>query len=90
MARNGVQQLLTAEQEAQHIVNASRNGNCDFRFLSIPELLFYSCKLTCSFFSSLNGWLKRAKEEAEKENDQFRAQMEIDFQRKLAEVKTHK
>lgn len=34
--------------------------------------------------------LKRAKEEAEKEIDQFRAQMEIDFQRKLVEVKTHK
>lgn len=30
--------------------------------------------------------LKQAKEEAEKESAEFRAHMEVDFQRKLAEV----
>lgn len=27
MRQGGIQQLLAAEQEAQHIVNAARNGN---------------------------------------------------------------
>ena len=34
--------------------------------------------------------LKQAKEEADKEIAQFRAQMEAEFQRKLAEVRTQK
>uniref|UniRef100_A0A2P2K100 V-type proton ATPase subunit G n=1 Tax=Rhizophora mucronata TaxID=61149 RepID=A0A2P2K100_RHIMU len=57
--QNGIQLLLAAEQEAQHIVNAAR-----------------SAKLAR---------LKQAKEEAEKEAAQFRAQVEAEFQRKLAE-----
>ncbi|KAF9674871.1 hypothetical protein SADUNF_Sadunf10G0172300 [Salix dunnii] len=57
--QNGIQLLLAAEQEAQHIVNAARNA-----------------KMTR---------LKQAKEEADKEIAQFRAQMEAEFQRKLAE-----
>ncbi|KAL6952695.1 V-type proton ATPase subunit G 1 [Sarracenia purpurea var. burkii] len=58
-APNGIQLLLAAEQEAQHIVNASRTA-----------------KMTR---------LKQAKEEAEKEIADFRAQMEAEFQRKVAE-----
>uniref|UniRef100_A0A5B7C545 V-type proton ATPase subunit G n=1 Tax=Davidia involucrata TaxID=16924 RepID=A0A5B7C545_DAVIN len=57
--QNGIQLLLAAEQEAQHIVNAARNA-----------------KMVR---------LKQAKEEAEKDIAEFRAQMEIEFQRKVAE-----
>jgi len=57
--QNGIQLLLSAEQEAQQIVNAAR-----------------AAKLAR---------LKQAKEEAEQEVSAFRAQMEADFQRKLAE-----
>ncbi|KAM7499141.1 hypothetical protein LguiA_023555 [Lonicera macranthoides] len=57
--QNGIQLLLTAEQEAQHIVNAARNAKM--------------------------ARLKQAKEEAEKEVAAFRAQMESEFQRKVAE-----
>ncbi|KAJ0764166.1 putative vacuolar (H+)-ATPase G subunit [Helianthus annuus] len=57
---NGIQLLLTAEQEAQQIVNAARNAKL--------------------------ARLKQAKEEAEKEVAEFRAQMEADYQRKLTEV----
>ncbi|KAJ8760233.1 hypothetical protein K2173_011645 [Erythroxylum novogranatense] len=57
--QNGIQLLLAAEQEAQHIVNAAR-----------------SAKLAR---------LKQAKEEAEKEAAEFRAHMEAEFQKKLAE-----
>ncbi|KAK9913245.1 hypothetical protein M0R45_037068 [Rubus argutus] len=56
---NGIQQLLTVEQEAQQIVNASKNAKM--------------------------AKLKQAKAEAEKESAEFRACMEVDFQRKLAE-----
>ncbi|KAI3748608.1 hypothetical protein L6452_11812 [Arctium lappa] len=56
---NGIQLLLTAEQEAQQIVDAARN--------------------------SKSARLKQAKEEAQKEVAEFRAQMEADFQRKLTE-----
>nr|AIZ49546.1 V-ATPase subunit G1 [Eriobotrya japonica] len=55
--QGGIQQLLTAEQEAQHIVNAAR--------------------------SSKMARLKQAKEEAEREIAEYRAQMEREFQRKL-------
>ncbi|WCJ19335.1 V-type proton ATPase subunit G [Euphorbia peplus] len=58
--QNGIQLLLAAEQEAQHIVNAARNAKM--------------------------ARLKQAKEEAEKDIADFRAQMEADFQRKLAET----
>ncbi|KAI5648714.1 hypothetical protein M9H77_34719 [Catharanthus roseus] len=58
--QNGIQALLAAEQEAQHIVNAAR--------------------------SAKQARLRQAKEEAEKEIAEFRAQMEADFQRKLAET----
>ncbi|XP_044473404.1 V-type proton ATPase subunit G-like [Mangifera indica] len=55
----GIQQLLAAEQEAQHIVNAARTAKM--------------------------ARLKQAKEEAEKEIAEYRAQVERDFQRKVAE-----
>ncbi|KAJ4704888.1 V-type proton ATPase subunit G [Melia azedarach] len=57
--QGGIQQLLAAEQEAQHIVNAARNAKL--------------------------ARLKQAKDEAEKEIAEYRAQMEREFQRKLAE-----
>ncbi|CAK7325478.1 unnamed protein product [Dovyalis caffra] len=57
--QNGIQLLLAAEQEAQHIVNAARSEKL--------------------------ARLKQAKEEADKEIAEFRAQMEAEFQRKLAE-----
>ncbi|XXG62043.1 hypothetical protein AAC387_Pa05g0493 [Persea americana] len=57
--QGGIQQLLAAEQEAQHIVNAARNAKM--------------------------ARLKQAKEEADKEIAEFRAQMEAEFQKKLAE-----
>lgn len=57
--QNGIQLLLSAEQEAQHIVNSARNAKM--------------------------ARLKQAKEEAEKEIAEFRAQIEAEFQRKLAE-----
>ncbi|OVA10146.1 Vacuolar (H+)-ATPase G subunit [Macleaya cordata] len=58
--QGGIQLLLAAEQEAQHIVNAARNAKM--------------------------ARLKQAKEEAEKEIAEYRAQMEADFQKKLAET----
>ncbi|KAF6167884.1 hypothetical protein GIB67_027662 [Kingdonia uniflora] len=57
--QNGIQLLLAAEQEAQHIVNAARNEKL--------------------------ARLKQAKEEADKEIAEYRAQVEAQFQRKLAE-----
>ncbi|XP_050210328.1 V-type proton ATPase subunit G 1 [Mercurialis annua] len=57
--QNGIQLLLAAEQEAQHIVNASRNAKL--------------------------ARLKQAKEEAEKDIAAFRAHVEAEFQRKVAE-----
>ncbi|KAJ6350073.1 hypothetical protein OIU78_006290 [Salix suchowensis] len=57
--QNGIQLLLAAEQEAQHIVNTARNAKM--------------------------ARLKQAKEEADKEIAEFRAHMEAEYQRKLAE-----
>ncbi|XP_068665735.1 V-type proton ATPase subunit G 1-like [Aristolochia californica] len=57
--QGGIQLLLAAEQEAQHIVNAARNAKL--------------------------ARLKQAKEEAEKEAALFRAHMEAEFQKKVAE-----
>ncbi|XP_068663279.1 V-type proton ATPase subunit G 1-like [Aristolochia californica] len=57
--QGGIQLLLAAEQEAQHIVNAARNAKL--------------------------ARLKQAKEEAEKEAAEFRAFMEAEFQKKVAE-----
>ncbi|XP_074312508.1 V-type proton ATPase subunit G 1-like [Silene latifolia] len=57
--QNGIQLLLAAEQEAQHIVNAAKNAKM--------------------------ARLRQAKEEAERDIADFRAQMEADFQRRLAE-----
>lgn len=57
--QNGIQLLLAAEQEAQHIVNAAR--------------------------AAKQARLKQAKEEAEKEIAEFRAQMEAEFQRKVVQ-----
>ncbi|XP_057789407.1 V-type proton ATPase subunit G 1 [Salvia miltiorrhiza] len=58
-SQNGIQLLLSAEQEAQHIVNTAR--------------------------SAKQARLKQAKEEAEREIAEFRAQMEADFQKKVEE-----
>ncbi|KAG8380587.1 hypothetical protein BUALT_Bualt06G0031000 [Buddleja alternifolia] len=58
-SQNGIQALLAAEQEAQHIVGAARTAK--------------------------QARLKQAKEEAEKEIAEFRAQVEAEFQRKVAE-----
>ncbi|KAJ0962711.1 hypothetical protein J5N97_027833 [Dioscorea zingiberensis] len=57
--QGGIQQLLAAEQEAQHIVNAARNAKM--------------------------ARLKQAKEEADKEAAEFRAKMEAEYQRKVAQ-----
>ncbi|KAK8531825.1 hypothetical protein V6N13_131184 [Hibiscus sabdariffa] len=57
--QNGIQQLLAAEQEAQHIVNAARNAKM--------------------------ARLRQAKEEAGKEIAEYRAQVEYQFQKKVAE-----
>ncbi|XVE75356.1 hypothetical protein DITRI_Ditri12bG0088000 [Diplodiscus trichospermus] len=57
--QNGIQQLLAAEQEAQHIVNTARNAKM--------------------------ARLKQAKEEAEKEIAEYRAHVEYEFQKKVAE-----
>lgn len=57
--QNGIQLLLTAEQEAQHIVSASKIAK--------------------------QSRLKQAKEEAERDIAEYRAQVEADFQRKVAE-----
>ncbi|KAL9244610.1 hypothetical protein vseg_018371 [Gypsophila vaccaria] len=57
--QNGIQLLLAAEQDAQHIVNAAKNAKM--------------------------ARLRQAKEEAEREIADFRAQMEADFQRRLTE-----
>ncbi|KAH7658476.1 V-type H+-transporting ATPase subunit G protein [Dioscorea alata] len=57
--QGGIQQLLAAEQEAQHIVNAARNAKM--------------------------ARLKQAKDEADKEVAEFRAKMEAEFQKKVAQ-----
>ncbi|VVA17353.1 PREDICTED: V-type [Prunus dulcis] len=56
--QGGIQQLLAAEQEAQHIVNAARSAKM--------------------------ARLKQAKDEAAKEIAEYRAQMELEFQKKVA------
>lgn len=58
--QGSIQQLLAAEVEAQHIVNAARTAKM--------------------------ARLKQAKEEAEKEIAEYKAQTEQDFQRKLEET----
>lgn len=40
--QGGIQQLLAAEQEAQHIVNAARSGKFSFFLLSLNI-----CMLSC-------------------------------------------
>lgn len=49
-AQGGIQQLLAAEQEAQHIVNAARSGN----FFS--QLAIYIC-LSCVILRTERGYL---------------------------------
>lgn len=44
---------------------------------------------SCSLFPAKLARLKQAKEEAEKEVAEFRAQMEADYQRKLTEVSSN-
>ncbi|KAK2971654.1 hypothetical protein RJ640_010895 [Escallonia rubra] len=76
--QNGIQLLLAAEQEAQHIVNAARNGANVGYAVSDSHVLWY-------LVPAKMARLKQAKEEAEKEIAEFRAQMEAEFQRKVAE-----
>ncbi|GKV12214.1 hypothetical protein SLEP1_g23393 [Rubroshorea leprosula] len=57
--QGGIQQLLTAEQEGQDIVNAARSAKM--------------------------ARLKQAKEETDKEIAEYRSQLEVEFQRRLAE-----
>lgn len=107
--QNGIQLLLTAEQEAQQIVNAARNGLyflVSFHHFPWLRSLLLTTSLTSKFksqnralileqtpwdvifdlFSAKLARLKQAKEEAEREVTEFRAQMEADYQRKLTEV----
>ncbi|XP_050378073.1 V-type proton ATPase subunit G1-like [Argentina anserina] len=58
--QGGIQMLLTAEQEAQHIVNSARNMKM--------------------------ARLRQAKEEAEREVQQYRTNMEAEYQNKLSET----
>ncbi|XP_061988432.1 V-type proton ATPase subunit G-like [Rosa rugosa] len=58
--QGGIQMLLTAEQEAQHIVNSARNSKM--------------------------ARLRQAKEEAEREVQQYRINMEAEYQNKLSET----
>ncbi|KAG6492977.1 hypothetical protein ZIOFF_047949 [Zingiber officinale] len=125
--QTGIQQLLAAEQEAQHIVNEARNAvgyiclnilgviymelipfssmkgqmhfkNTTFHLLIevflIPmpyHLVGKYAQLTKSHVNpnrtdkGKTARLKQAKEEAEKEIAGYRAQMEAEFQRKLAQ-----
>ncbi|KAG6489826.1 hypothetical protein ZIOFF_051106 [Zingiber officinale] len=93
--QTGIQQLLAAEQEAQHIVNEARNavGYICLNILGViyMDLIpFSSMKglVSVIMFSCDTGKtarLKQAKEEAEKEIAGYRAQMEAEFQRKLAQ-----
>ncbi|KAG6760357.1 hypothetical protein POTOM_036873 [Populus tomentosa] len=93
--QNGIQLLLAAEQEAQHIVNAARNGCSDETYLVLDCILCLFGWRDIGQMSRGKEWtylvpekmarLKQAKEEAGKEIAEFRAQMEAEFQRKLAE-----
>ncbi|KAL4556648.1 hypothetical protein LXL04_034802 [Taraxacum kok-saghyz] len=88
-----IQLLLTAEQEAQQIVNAARTGLyflnpsifliC-FDYLKISQISPLIEKIVVDLLSKL-ARLKQAKEKAEREVAEFRAQMEADYQRKLSE-----
>lgn len=51
--QNGIQQLLAAEQEAQQIVNAARNGNWNFLLSVFWELLYYVLAITCTVFFAI-------------------------------------
>lgn len=46
--QNGIQLLLAAEQEAQSIVNAARNGSCDISFVN--------CLLKFYIFMDVSLW----------------------------------
>ncbi|MQM15775.1 hypothetical protein Taro_048724 [Colocasia esculenta] len=83
--QGGIQQLLAAEQEAQHIVNAARSGMILFFSGFISNV--WSCDRNLLVVGKAKlARLKQAKEEADKEIAEFRAHMEAEFQKKLAET----
>ncbi|CAI0391198.1 unnamed protein product [Linum tenue] len=89
---NGIQLLLAAEQEAQHIVNAARNGYCinlrgviGFDSLAASPNEFGDNEIRLFYVAKL-ARLKQAKDEAEREATEFRAQMEAQYQAKLTET----
>ncbi|XP_050142877.1 V-type proton ATPase subunit G 1-like isoform X1 [Malus sylvestris] len=65
----GIQQLLAAEQEAQHIVNAARSVFINWTLAKLCE--------------AKNARLKEAKDEAEREIAEYRAHVEAEFQKKV-------
>lgn len=93
--QNGIQLLLTAEQEAQQIGNAARNGLYSCLTTGLTSRVKHTIHVFHEFqlfihsrflFAAKLVRLKQAKEEAEKEVAEFRAKMEADYQRKLTEV----
>ncbi|WVZ09052.1 hypothetical protein V8G54_022398 [Vigna mungo] len=74
--QGGIQMLLTAEQEAQHIISNARN--CKTSILSYNVVIKVLEKLTQR--------LKQAKEEAEKEAAQYRSHMEDEYQNSISET----
>ncbi|XP_015164131.1 V-type proton ATPase subunit G 1-like isoform X1 [Solanum tuberosum] len=80
--QGGIQMLLTAEQEAQQIVYAARNG----KFLEIE--LFFLCKdfYVFWYFSVKTTRLRQAKEEAEMEVTNYRSHLEAEYKQKLSET----
>jgi hypothetical protein len=55
-----------------------------------PHLYWLQCKLKSFLYpTAKSARLRQAKEEAQREIDEYRTQMENEFQRKVAEVCTH-
>jgi hypothetical protein len=50
--QGGIQQLLAAEQEAQRIVNAAKNGICSFHFLSCLSMFLIGLAMISSNYWS--------------------------------------
>lgn len=100
--QGGIQMLLTAEQEAQHIISNARN--CKTSTLSYNVVIKVLEKLSTNLsLFNLNEWmnvvlncsvrtqrLKQAKEEAEKEAAQYRSHMEDEYQNSISEVLLHR
>lgn len=87
--------LLTAEQDAQHIVNSARTGK------SISSLFFFFFLVFLSFFlltldnktilhsSAKTARLRQAKDEAEREVQLYRTNMEAEYQKMISDVPQH-